>query len=127
MDNEKEYIWSATEIVEELDRILYGIDPERLRKLGLEGLRREASRHLEWCDDRRRRVSRAEEMGFEVRDDPDQPGRCYYVDPDGNPSDISYDSEEEAWDEIADVVPVYEQAEWENRVTDSGAGPGARR
>jgi len=57
---------------------------------------------------------RAVEMGFAVRPDPDQPHRFYFADPHGNGSEISFDSEQEAWDRIVAELPSYEEVETEN-------------
>ena len=42
----------------------------------------------------------AKRRGFDVRPDPDQPGRFLFFDPHGNGSDISFDSELDAWRRI---------------------------
>lgn len=49
----------------------------------------------------------AKRRGFEVRPDPDQPGRFLFCDPYGNGSDISFDSELSAWQQIIAELPGY--------------------
>lgn len=51
---------------------------------------------------------RAQEMGFSVCPDPDQPGMYYFSDPSGEGSDISFESEVAAWKQILAELPTYE-------------------
>lgn len=44
--------------------------------------------------------AKAAELGYEVRRDPDQPDLYFFVDPDGNYSDISFPGERAAWETI---------------------------
>lgn len=49
----------------------------------------------------------ARDMGFEVHPDTDQPGRFYFSDPSGEGSDISFDSEADAWRQVISELPTY--------------------
>jgi len=49
-------------------------------------------------------IKQAKNLGFEVYPDSDQRSMFYYVDPDGEYSDISYDGEREAWNYIVSLL-----------------------
>lgn len=51
------------------------------------------------------------EKGFEVNPDSDQPGRYWVSDPHGDRSDISYESERAAWEQVIAELPSYEEVE----------------
>ena len=72
-------------------------------------------------------IMRAEREGFEVRPDPDQPGRFYFNDPNGEGSDISFESFSEAWIRVLRERPSYMEAEMENARETPGCVQGCKR
>jgi len=52
------------------------------------------------CSDYRfeKSIATAKQMGFKVKSDPDLKGMFYYIGPNGEYSDHSYESEQKAWE-----------------------------
>lgn len=49
-------------------------------------------------------VIQAQRSGFDVREDVDQPGRYLFFYPDGEGSDLSFDSSDEAWRQVIAIM-----------------------
>ncbi len=60
----------------------------------------------------------AQRMGFEVHPDADQPGKFTFSDPNGDGSDISFETESAAWKQILAELPTYRDG-----FADDGSGP----
>ena len=53
-------------------------------------------------------ILEAQKMGFEVREDVDQPGMYLFIDPNGEGSEISFESESAAWRQVIAEMEDYE-------------------